>query len=93
MKKPWLSPELKPPQRAQAGRCSLAHSIAGCAALCDDLVEKFPDVTLVDSFAVLDANHDKLMRGDLLHPNGDGNRAIARVWFDAIQARAEKPAR
>lgn len=51
------------------------------------------DVTLVDAFAVLDANHDKLIRGDLLHPNGDGNQAIARVWFDAIQARAERPAR
>ena len=50
-------------------------------------------MTLVNALAVLDANHDNLIRGDLLHPIGDGNQTIARVWFDAIQARAERPAR
>ena len=48
------------------------------------------DVTLVDAFTPLNAGYEKLMRDDNLHPNGDGNAAIARVWFAALEARAKK---
>ena len=51
------------------------------------------DVTLVDAFSPLNAGYEKLMRNDNLHPNGEGNAAIARVWFAALEARAKKSVR
>ena len=48
------------------------------------------DVTLVDAYTPLNTGYDKLMRDDNLHPNGEGNAAIARVWFAALEAHAKK---
>ncbi|MGJ8677508.1 MAG: GDSL-type esterase/lipase family protein [Akkermansiaceae bacterium] len=46
----------------------------------------------VDQFAALEEDYDENMCSDDLHPNGVGNHAMAKQWFEAIESAAAMPA-
>jgi lysophospholipase L1-like esterase len=80
-----------PPDRAsEEVAARVATFNAALPEVVKDLKARGKDVTLIDQFTPLNEDFDKLMVLDALklHPNAEGNKVIARQWFNAIEARA-----